>query len=392
MSDEQRHYLEAELLDRLQSERDIFDFLRTSSLDGMWYWNLERPQDEWMSPEFWRLFGVDPATKAHRPDEWQDLIFAEDLERAADNLERHCADPNHPYDQIVRYRHADGSTVWVRCRGLAIRDENGVPIRMLGAHNDVTALKRAERDLARRVEEVEQSHSELTAFTYALSHDIKSPINTLQLVLTEILDELGESAGPDITELANRGLATAERAAHLIDDVLGYAEVVGKSVEMIEPVDLDLMVKEVLDDMAAELAAGPVDVSVAKLPEVMADSMQLRLLVQNLVSNAVKFRRGDVHHRVRLTGGVDTHNWTWLTVEDNGVGIAPEMIDHIFTAFRRLNRRSHFDGTGLGLALCQRVANNHGGRIDVDSQPGEGSTFTLRLPPQAEGDGDDHRR
>lgn len=138
------HYLRRELYAQVQSNPAIFDFLQAGSLDGLWYWDLERPEHEWMNARFWRVLGYDPATKQHLAAEWQDLIFPEDLALAIDNFRRHCADARHPYDQIVRYRHADGSTVWVRCRGIAIRDAAGRALRMLGAHTDVTGIMRAE--------------------------------------------------------------------------------------------------------------------------------------------------------------------------------------------------------------------------------------------------------
>jgi len=106
-------------LDLVQKDPEMWRFLQHGSLDGVWYWDLEAPDNEWMSPEMWRLFGIDPETKSHAPAEWQDIIFAEDLAVALENFEKHCADPAHPYDQIVRYWHSDGSTVWVRCRGIA---------------------------------------------------------------------------------------------------------------------------------------------------------------------------------------------------------------------------------------------------------------------------------
>lgn len=135
------NYLKQELYLEIQQNPQLVDFLLTGSLDGVWYWDLERPENEWMSPEFWRSLGIDPHTKQHSSDEWQDLVYKDDLADALANLKRHCADPSHPYDQIVRYRHADGSIVWVRCRGLAIRDADGNAIRMFGAHTNVTALK-----------------------------------------------------------------------------------------------------------------------------------------------------------------------------------------------------------------------------------------------------------
>lgn len=141
------HYLKDELYTLVQKDSSIFEFLLSGSLDGVWYWDLEHPEHEWMSPQFWISLGYDPEEKQHRTSEWQNLIHPDDLKVAIDNFQKHCADPDHPYDQVVRYRHKDGSTVWVRCRGIAIRDETGRPIRMLGAHNDLTKEKRAEEEL-----------------------------------------------------------------------------------------------------------------------------------------------------------------------------------------------------------------------------------------------------
>lgn len=153
MKERSSHYLESELLHRLRETPEIFEFLQQSSLDGLWYWDLESPEHEWMSDQFWLTLGCDPSERQHLSSEWKDLIYPEDLQTALRNFQAHCADPNYPYDQIVRYKHADGSTVWVRCRGVAIRDASGKPVRMLGAHNDVTPFKQAELQLQRQAEE-----------------------------------------------------------------------------------------------------------------------------------------------------------------------------------------------------------------------------------------------
>ena len=139
------HYLQQELYDRIKSDDKIFDFLQQSALDGMWYWDLTDQDQEWMNGEFWTTLGYDPAAKPHLASAWMDIIHPDDLQAAIQQAGAHCADPNVPYDQVVRYTHADGHTVWIRCRGLAIRDENGVPIRMLGAHVDITREKEKEQ-------------------------------------------------------------------------------------------------------------------------------------------------------------------------------------------------------------------------------------------------------
>lgn len=135
------HYLKKELYEKVGSDPSFFDFVQSASLDGLWYWDLEQPENEWMSPEFWWTLGYDPAEREHKIAEWQEIIFQEDLTKAQEALEAHLADPRSPYDQIVRYRHASGGVVWVRCRGMAVRDPaTGKPYRMLGAHTDVTSI------------------------------------------------------------------------------------------------------------------------------------------------------------------------------------------------------------------------------------------------------------
>jgi PAS domain S-box-containing protein len=143
----EENYLKKELYKLIQSDERIFDFIQDGSLDGLWYWDLENPENEWMNARFWKVLGYDPNEMPHKSNSWQSIINPDDLKTATDNFIRHCQDPEYPYDQIVRYTHKDGSTVWIRCRGMAIRDSNGKPIRMLGAHQDVTGFKKTEHEL-----------------------------------------------------------------------------------------------------------------------------------------------------------------------------------------------------------------------------------------------------
>jgi PAS domain S-box-containing protein len=141
------HYLLQELRDLLQCDPLMFEFFQEGILDGVWYWDLENVENEWMSPKMWRTLGYDPANMKHLAAEWQDIIFKEDLAVALKNFNLHIADPTHPYDQYVRYRHKTGRIVWVRCRGVAIHDNAGQPVRFLGAHVDVTNLMERQEEL-----------------------------------------------------------------------------------------------------------------------------------------------------------------------------------------------------------------------------------------------------
>ncbi|EIC23566.1 PAS domain-containing protein, partial [Thiorhodovibrio frisius] len=157
------NYLQQELDQLVKTDSRIFAFIRQGALDGLWYWDIEQPENEWMDARFWATLGYDPEQMPHRASAWQDIIFPEDLARATENFHKHLADPSHPYDQLVRYRHRDGSTVWVRCRGLAIRDADGKPTRMLGAHNDVTAEHTAQQQLKDHLAQLEEKTAKLEA-------------------------------------------------------------------------------------------------------------------------------------------------------------------------------------------------------------------------------------
>ena len=114
------HYLFSELKSLLNTDESLFNFLESSALDGVWFWDLEEPENGWMSPTFWKILGFDPDSKRHLRSEWQDLVNREDVKDALDNLEQHYATPSSMFDQIIRYTHKNGHTVWVRCRGVAI--------------------------------------------------------------------------------------------------------------------------------------------------------------------------------------------------------------------------------------------------------------------------------
>ena len=158
--DKNEHYLKNELNILVQEDIKIFDFLEHAALDGLWYWDLINQENEWMNDDFWTLLGYDPSEKKHLSSEWQDIIFQEDFALSMDNFKKHLTDANYPYDQIVRYWHKNGSIVWVRCRGMAIRDKSGTPIRMIGAHNDMTKIMKTQVELEDTLKTLEKKNIE----------------------------------------------------------------------------------------------------------------------------------------------------------------------------------------------------------------------------------------
>ncbi|MEM9737158.1 MAG: HAMP domain-containing sensor histidine kinase, partial [Pseudomonadota bacterium] len=270
------------------------------------------------------------------------------------------------------------STVWVRCRGLAVRDGQGKPTRMFGAHTDITAQMRAEESLRREIRASEATNDELRAFAFAVSHDLRAPTNTVKLLISEMREMLGPRE-PEVAELLTLADETLARMGDLVKDVLYYMRVVGEDLELGD-VDLSALAEETVADLADDIQTAGARFTLEPLPKVRASEVQMRLLLQNLLSNAVKFRVPDRVPEIRVRPIADRADRVAFAVEDNGIGIPTDGQGQIFQMFNRLNLRESYPGTGLGLAISRRAVINHGGWIDVASTPGRGTTFTVHLP------------
>ncbi len=370
--------LRKELYDLVQTDGRIFEFLQSGSLDGIWYWDLEDPEHEWMSPRFWETFGHDPALRTHRAAEWQDMIHPEDLELAKANVAKHIADPSNLYDQIVRYRGSDGSTVWVRCRGMAVF-RNGVAVRMLGAHTDVTALKRSEAELVKNNKALRQANADLEALAYATSHDIRSPLRTLAGLL-QILDEDHgrelSSAGHEVLGLA---AGAVERLQRTVAGVVEFASATSAAPEF-AVVDVDGLLEDIVADLREDILAVKAELTVAPMPRIRGSARALSHVFSNLLSNALKYT-AERSLLPQIEVGVDqsAEGWTFF-VRDNGPGIEPANRERLFKPFSRLHRRADVPGAGLGLAICRRCVELHGGRVWIDEDYQAGTQVNIFIP------------
>ncbi|MDO8187963.1 ATP-binding protein [Conexibacter sp. JD483] len=246
----------------------------------------------------------------------------------------------------------------------------------LGDLND--ELARANDALSRRAAELARSNDELDQFASIASHDLQEPLRKvrtftgrLQTMESERLSE----KGIDYLERAN---SAAARMQQLVEDLLRYSRVATQGQPFV-PVDLAVVAREVLADLDQEVERSGATVTVGELPTINADPRQMRQLLQNLVSNALKFARADATPTVELAA---THvdRRAVLTVRDNGIGFEPRYEERIFRVFERLHGRHEYPGTGIGLALCRKIVERHGGSIRADGVPGVGATFTVELP------------
>lgn len=251
---------------------------------------------------------------------------------------------------------------------------------------DITDRKAAQEALARQAAELTRSNKELEQFAYVASHDLQEPLRMIGSYTQLLARRYGEKLDEDAREFIGFAVDGVTRMQALINDLLAYSRVGTREVTL-EPVDMELVLERVLLTLEPRVVATGGTVENDPLPTVTGDHVQLSQLLQNLVQNAIKFSRPGVPPEVRVTARAEPREWVF-GVADNGIGIAPEFRDRIFALFQRLHNREEYDGTGIGLAICQKIVERHGGRIWVEGAPGQGSTFYFTLPRRgAEDDG-----
>ncbi len=254
---------------------------------------------------------------------------------------------------------------------------------------DITKRRLAQQVLNERTEALARSNAELESFAYIASHDLREPLrkvqafgDRLQTRYADVLDDRG-------VDYLGRMQGAARRMEALIDDLLTYSRVTTKA-EPFETVDLNAVVAEAIADLEVRIEETGGQVEVGPLPAVDADRVQMRRLMQNLIGNALKFHKPAVAPVVAVTGEVvevdappgdaPSGPVARITVADNGIGFDLKYADRIFAPFQRLHGRSTYEGTGMGLAICRKIATRHGGGIEVESRPGQGARFTVTLP------------
>lgn len=257
----------------------------------------------------------------------------------------------------------------------------GATNRWIAANQDyLEELRSSNEALAARHSELKASNEQLqlanreqSEFTYAISHDLKSPTNTMGMLIRELIEcgSMDEEALDIVADMH----ATNERMGKLVEDVLKYSHIVEER-QRVEKVDLNQIVREILKDLSADVAAAGAEVEAAALPRITGDPMQVRMLLQNLIANAIKFRSPDRPPRIAIKATRDTAGVT-ISVADNGIGIPKEHRDRVFGLFQRLHARSSYEGSGLGLAICKRIVANHQGTITLGAGLDGGTTFSM---------------
>jgi PAS domain S-box-containing protein len=283
----------------------------------------------------------------------------------------------------VQVRRASGGSTWVRLNAWPLTDEDGKIVRFEGTIQDVRPYKEVEAKLSRQAEALKRSNDELKEITYALSHDLQEPLQLISRYAHLIGERYGADLGVEAQPLIGHLIGSAERMQALIDAVLDYSRL-GTGERLFKPVDLGAAVDEAVENLRGAIDEVEAEVARGELPTVLGDDRQMVQLFQNLIANAIKFRSNEPL-RIRIAAQERESDWR-VSVADNGIGLDPKHAERIFAMFQRLHTQEEYPGTGIGLALCKKIVQRHGGEIWVRSEPSKGATFYLTLPraPAAE--------
>jgi len=277
---------------------------------------------------------------------------------------------------------AQGRTYHMYGNVTPLLDDEGLPRGAMGAFIDITGLKNAQNAAQAYAEQLARSNRELEQFAYTASHDLQEPLRKINFFASRLKNQMAGSLDEQEGDFLNRMVSASQRMQDMIEALLTYSRVSTKAQPFV-PVNLEQVARDVISDLEVSLTRSKGRVELGELPALEGDRTQLGQLLQNLIGNAIKFHRPGVPPVVRVWGEVETRggrSWVLLRVADNGIGFEEKYLQRIFEPFERLHGRSEYEGSGMGLAICRKIVQRHGGEITAESRVGEGTTFLVALP------------
>ncbi|MCJ0824508.1 ATP-binding protein [Luteimonas sp. 50] len=351
---------------------------------GTWEWDISEPTATW-SAELYRIYGLSPDSYTPSYENYLAMVHPEDRQRVMDATNR-VFHEHVPYSHDERILLPDGSLRYLHTWAQPVLDDDGKLVRLLGVCQDITEQKRAEaqvlelnRELERRVAErtrtIENTLRDVEAFNAMVSHDLRAPLQVIAMTCQVMAMDKSAPLPPQFSGHLERLQRSVGHMTELVNDLLALAHVGGAALERTE-VDLSAMAAEIMADLRRLAPEREATVDIAPGLACRADRGLLRSVLENLLGNAWKYSSRVAHARIEV-GANTVDGRTRFFVRDNGAGFESADASRLFRPFERLHKASEFTGTGVGLAVVQRIIERHGGQIEAEGEPGRGAVFTF---------------
>lgn len=371
--------------EKIKVSKERYDLVARATNDSIYDWDLLTGEVLRTGDGLKHLFGYSIGDAVNEKDFWKNRIHPDDVTASNSVLQECLADKFQNYcKHEYRFLKADGTYAYVYDKGFIIRNEDGKAVRMIGATQDVTSLQTVKarledlnEDFRKRAEELAVSNKELEQFAYVVSHDLQEPLG----MITSFLALLENKYATELDEKARQYIHYASdgaiRMRRIIFDLLEYSRVGRKNV-VFELIDSNDLVEEALYLNKSEVDDTKAIFRLKNLPMIKGNRSSLQQVFQNLIANAIKYRKPGQQPIIEISAQEDDLGWQFA-ISDNGIGIDEKYFERIFVVFQRLHNSSTYSGTGIGLSICKKVVENHGGKIWLESVPDAGTTFYFKI-------------
>lgn len=342
---------------------------------GSWRWHRESGEHIWSDNRF-KILGYEPGQISPSLNAVFETIHSDDRERVVEAITAATREKRN-YEVTYKMKSLTGEEKVVIDKGLTWASKNTNDTGYFGIVKDITEQYQKEKELERSLILLQRSNRELQSFAYVASHDLQEPLRVitsyLQLIemsYSELLDDEGKQYIDSIVK-------ASARMKDLINDLLIISRLETMQRDSV-PLDLEVIMNNVLENLSLSIAESDAEISYENLPTILGDEGRIIRLFQNLIGNAIKFRKKDEKPKIEIEW-TDLGSQYQFRINDNGIGIRKEFYERIFTIFQRLHTREEYDGTGIGLAICKKIVETHNSTIRVESEVGKGSSFIFEL-------------
>ncbi len=358
-----------------KSERSLVEAQHLAHM-GSWEWNLKNDDISW-SNELYSIYGVDPNTYIPTMSSFAHFVYPDDEKYVNQHFDQLLSgDKSHDFD--FRIVLDDGSIrVLNTLAEVAEFDKNGKPTIIMGINHDITERKEIELKLNENIKKLAQSNKELEQFAYITSHDLREPLRMITSFLQLLERRYKDQLDRDANEYIMFAVDGAKRLDTMTNDLLQYSRITSQKQKTL-PVNFENVLKEALLNLKVPIEETNAHITHDPLPTIRGDEQLKVQLFQNLIGNAIKYR-SEKTPEIHISASKEKNQYLF-SIKDNGIGMSPDHLKRIFTIFKRLHTHEEYEGTGIGLAIAQKIVHQQGGQIWVESELGKGSTFYFTIP------------